>query len=147
MSQNIQALLEHIQATLPFDIQDFGCGPGRDLMVFRALGHRVVGLEGSPQLSALARANSGCEVLEQSFLELNLPRERFDGVFANAVLFHIPSQELPRVLGELHIALKPGGVVLLEPAWQWSRRLERRPLWGLLRLADLARFCVGFRVR
>ena len=111
VSQNIDALLAHIEATPPFDILDFGCGPGRDLMAFKALGHRVVGLEGSSQLAALARANSACEVLEQNFLELDLPSMRFDGVFANAVLFHIPSQELPRVLGQLHAALKPGGVL------------------------------------
>ena len=111
VSQNIDALLAHIDAMPPFDILDFGCGPGRDLMAFKALGHRVVGLEGSSQLAALARANSGCEVLEQNFLELDLPPARFDGVFANAVLFHIPSQELPRVLGQLHAALKPSGVL------------------------------------
>jgi SAM-dependent methyltransferase len=31
--------------------------------------------------------------------------------FANASLFHVPNQELPRVLGELRSALKPGGVL------------------------------------
>ena len=59
----------------------------------------------------MARANSGCEVLEQNFLELDLPRSHFDGVFANAALFHVPSQELPRVLRQLHATLKPGGVL------------------------------------
>ena len=111
VSQNIDALLSSIQAPPPFDLLDFGCGPGRDLITFTALGHRATGLEGSPPLAAMARANSGCEVLEQSFLALDLPAGRFDGVFANAVLFHIPSQELPRVLQELHAALKPGGVL------------------------------------
>jgi len=111
VSQNIDALLSRIEAPPPFDLLDFGCGPGRDLMTFTALGHRAIGLEGSPQLAAMARANSGCEVLEQSFLALALPAGHFDGVFANAVLFHIPSQELPRVLKELHAALKPGGVL------------------------------------
>ncbi len=77
----------------------------------KALGHRVTGLEGSPKLAALARTNSGCTVLEQNFLALDLPHGRYDGVFANAVLFHVPSQVLPRVLGELHAALKPGGVL------------------------------------
>src|SRR5580765_1074926 len=110
VSQNISALLERIDAPPPFDLLDFGCGPGRDLMTFKALGHRPVGLEGSPRLAAMARANSGCEVLEQSFLDLDLPKHRFDGVFANAVLFHIPSQELPRILADLH-ATKPGGVL------------------------------------
>ena len=111
VSQNISALLRHIEATPPFELLDLGCGPGRDLKTFVALGHRAIGLEGSAQLAALARAHSGCEVLEQNFLALDLPRNRFDGVFANAALFHVPSQELPRVLRELHTTLKPGGVL------------------------------------
>jgi len=70
-----------------------------------------VGLEGSARFAAMARDYSGCEVLEQDFLKLDLPRARFDGVFANAVLFHVPGQELPRVLSELRAALKPRGVL------------------------------------
>ena len=112
VSQNISALLQFIEAPPPFELLDFGCGPGRDLKTFKALGHRATGLEGSPQLAAMARANSGCDVLEQNFLELSLPASHFDGVFANAVLFHVPVQELPRVLGELYTTLKPGGVLL-----------------------------------
>ena len=81
-------------------------------MTFKALWHRATGLEGSAQLAAMARENSGCEVLEQSFLELDLPAGKFDGVFANAVLFHVTGQELPRVLGDLYATLKPGGVLL-----------------------------------
>jgi SAM-dependent methyltransferase len=40
------------------------------------------------------------------------PPSHFDGIFANATLFHVPSQELPRVLLELHTSLKPEGVLL-----------------------------------
>ena len=109
--QNIDALLQHIEVEPPFEILDLGCGPGRDLITLTALGHHVSGLDGSKELAALARANSGCDVFEQNFLALDLPSERFDGVFANAVLFHIPSLELPRVLGGLHATLKPGGVL------------------------------------
>jgi SAM-dependent methyltransferase len=111
VSQNIAALLQYIEAAPPFELLDFGCGPGRDLKAFTALGHHATGLEGSAQLAAMARAHSGCKVLEQNFLELELPGGHFDGVFANAALFHIPSQELPRVLRELHMTLKPGGVL------------------------------------
>lgn len=111
VSQNISALLEYIEAPPPFALLDFGCGPGRDLITFRALGHHPTGLEGSPKLAAMARANSGCQVLEQNFLELDLPVDHFDGVFANAVLFHVPSQELPLVLRNLNNTLKPGGVL------------------------------------
>lgn len=109
--QNIDALLGAIESPPPFELLDFGCGPGRDLKTFRDLGHRVTGLEGSPPLAHMARTYSGCPVLEQNFLELDLPAARFDGVFANAVLFHIPRQELPRVLRELQAALKPNGVL------------------------------------
>ena len=50
-------------------------------------------------------------MLQQNFLALDLPASHFDGVFANAALFHVPSQALPRVLNELHATLKPGGVL------------------------------------
>ncbi|WP_372525449.1 class I SAM-dependent methyltransferase [Piscinibacter sp.] len=111
VSQNIAALLRPIEAPPPFAILDFGCGPGRDLKTFSQLGHHAIGLEGAAQLAAMARAYSGCEVLEQNFLELDLPASHFDGVFANAALFHVPGQELPRVLMQLRAALKPGGVL------------------------------------
>jgi len=112
VSQNIAALLEPIQATAPYQILDFGCGPGRDLRTFSAMGHIAVGLDGCPRFVEMARADTGCEAWQQDFLALDLPLERFDGVFANASLFHIPSQELPRVLKQLHATLKPGGVLL-----------------------------------
>ncbi len=111
VSQNIAALLRHIRGEPPFRMLDFGCGPGRDLVALRELGHDPIGVEGSPALAAMARGHSGCEVWEQNFLALNLPGEYFDGIFANASLFHVPRAQLPRVLGELRDALKPGGVL------------------------------------
>ena len=111
VKQNIAALLQHVRGTPPLRILDFGCGPGRDLAAFRALSHEPIGLEGSPPIAAMAREYSGCEVWEQDFLALALPAGRFDGIFTNASLFHVPRQELPRVLSELHAALKPHGVL------------------------------------
>jgi SAM-dependent methyltransferase len=111
VSQNIAALLDRIEAPPPFELLDVGCGPGRDLAAFKAMGHRPTGLEGAPALAAMARANSGCDVIVQNLLALDLPPRRFDGVFANAVLFHVPSAALPRVLSQLHATLKPGGVL------------------------------------
>lgn len=111
VSQNIEALLRHIRAAAPFRILDIGCGPGRDLATFRELGHEPIGLEGSPALAAMAREHSGCEVWEQDFLVSKLPAARFDGVFANASLFHVPCQQLPSVLMELNLTLRPDGVL------------------------------------
>ncbi len=111
VSQNIAALLRHIEGAPPFTILDFGCGPGRDLKAFIALGHVAIGLEGAERLAAMARADTGCAVWQQDFLQLDLPAAYFDGVFANAALFHVPGSELPRVLRELHATLKPRGVL------------------------------------
>jgi SAM-dependent methyltransferase len=111
VSQNIAVLLEHIQGTPPFVVLDFGCGPGRDLNVFVERGHRAVGLDGAERFAAMARRYSGCEVWRQDFLELDLPPGHFDAIYANASLFHVPGQELPRVLRQLWETLKPGGVL------------------------------------
>ena len=111
VSQNISALLAAIRTEPPFDILDFGCGPGRDLQTFTALGHRPVGLDGTPSFATMAREASGCEVWLQDFLALDLPAARFDGIFANASLFHVPRADLPRVLAALHATLRPGGVL------------------------------------
>ena len=110
VSQNIAALLQYIEGQPPFTILDLGCGPGRDLKAFAELGHIAIGLEGSARFTAMAR-QQGYEVWEQNFLNLDLPENRFDGVFANASLFHVPSQELPRILLELRATLKPRGVL------------------------------------
>jgi SAM-dependent methyltransferase len=111
VSQNIAALLRHIEGEPPFTILDFGCGPGRDLRTLAALGHTAIGLDGAAGFAAMVRADTGCEIWQQDFLALDLPSTHFDGIFANASLFHVPTQELPRVLRHLHAALKPRGVL------------------------------------
>ena len=111
VGQNYEALLEAIEGAPPYAILDLGCGPGRDLHFFRSSGHDAPGLDGSMAFVAMARRYSGCDVLHQNFLAMNLPVNRFDGIFANASLFHVPSQELPRVLAELADSLKPRGIL------------------------------------
>src|ERR1700730_3163151 len=93
VSQNSAAFLNAIESDPSYSILDLGCGPG------------------SQQFVAMARAYSGCDVLHQNFLSMRLPESSFDGIFANASLFHLPRQELPRVLLELFKTLKPRGVL------------------------------------
>ena len=111
VSQNIDALLGEIEGNPPFRILDFGCGPGRDLRTFASRGHAPTGLDGAARFVRMARQYAGVEVWEQDFLALDLPEAEFDGVFANASLFHVPARELPRVLGELRACLRPRGVL------------------------------------
>ena len=111
VGQNIAALLQYIEGEPPFSLLDFGCGPGRDLKAFADLGHTAIGLDGAARFAEMARAYSGCEVWRQDFLALDLPASHFDGVYANASLFHVPGQELPRVLMELRASLRLRGVL------------------------------------
>jgi SAM-dependent methyltransferase len=111
VSQNHEAFLGAIEGRPPWTLLDLGCGPGRDLAYFRSLGHEAVGLDGSARFVAMARSATGCEVMHQDFLHLSLPEARFDGVFANASLFHVPTQELGRVLSAIRGSLLPRGVL------------------------------------
>lgn len=144
VSQNLDALERHIQAQPPLRILDLGCGPGRDLKALTARGHLAVGLDGTEAFVEMARAESGCEVWHQDLLRLQLPAGAFDGIFANAVLFHVPSIELPNVLSQLHGTLKPGGVLFCsnprgqdEEGWNGDRYgvWYRWPTWRT-RLTD-----------
>ncbi len=144
VSQNIAALLDAIEGEAPFTILDLGCGPGRDLKTFRELGHVAVGLEGSARFAAMARSFSGCEVWQQDFLAMHLPAGAFDGVFANASLFHVPMQELPRVLEELHAALRSGGVLFSSnPHGEDTEGWSRGRFGAYLRLDTWRRYVSG----
>jgi SAM-dependent methyltransferase len=147
VTQNITALLRHIQGEAPFALLDFGCGPGRDLCALQAMGHAPVGLDGCADFVAMAREASGCEVWQQDFLALDLPAGRFDGIYANASLFHVPRSELPRVLDQLHAALKPGGVLFSsnprgdnQEGWNGGRYGSYHDLQNWTRLLEAAGF-------
>lgn len=127
VSQNITAFLQALPKDRALDILDFGCGPGRDLATFKALGHHATGLDGSLSFCQMAEIHSDCPTLHQQFLKLNLDDASFDGIFANASLFHIPSLELPRILKQLHNALRPDGILFSSnprgdlEGWQGAR--------------------------
>ena len=112
VSRNVNTLLARLAVDGPASILDLGCGPGRDLIEFRRRGHTAIGLDGCEAFARHARAASSCEVWCRNFLDMALPLENFDGVFANASLFHVPSGEISRVLRELHGCLRPAGVLL-----------------------------------
>jgi SAM-dependent methyltransferase len=130
VSQNISALLDAIDAPAPLTILDLGCGPGRDLKTFSGLGHIAIGLDGSRKFVEMAHEYSGCEVWHQNFLDLRLPQELFDGIYANASLFHVPRCLLPEVLARLHDALKPGGVLFSSNPRGNNEEGWNGPRWG-----------------
>jgi len=127
VSQNIEAFLAALATKKSLDILDLGCGPGRDLLRLKSLGHKPVGLDGSAKFCTMATEHSGCPTLNQTFVNMDLPDASFDGVFANASLFHVPSTELLNVLRKLHACLRPGGILFTSnprgstEGWQGQR--------------------------
>ena len=111
VSQNIDALLAPLRGVDRPVVVDLGCAGGRDLVSLAARGCDAWGVDGSRAFCALARAAApGATVLQQDLCDLDLPPATFDGVYANAAIFHVPSERLPELLSRIRAALKPGGV-------------------------------------
>ncbi|ORU94142.1 MAG: methyltransferase [Cycloclasticus sp. symbiont of Bathymodiolus heckerae] len=127
VTQNINALINALPQNMALDILDLGCGPGRDLKHFKALGHNPIGLDGSASFCKMATDFSGCVTLNQTFVDMDLTPHSFDGVFANASLFHTPRTELLNVLIKLNDCLRPNGVLFSsnprgnEEGWRGQR--------------------------
>jgi SAM-dependent methyltransferase len=113
IEDNRRLFMEAVEAIGGRRILDLGCGVGRDLRHFRSAGYEAVGLDGAPAMARAARRLSGCPVIVQDMLNLDLPNEAFDGVYAYASLYHMPSQALPAALARLARTLRPGGVLFV----------------------------------
>ena len=59
----------------------------------------------------MARADSGCEVWEQDFLALDLPPRASTASSPTPRCSTCPARNCRACCGELHAALKPGGVL------------------------------------
>lgn len=95
-------------------VADLGCGPGRITAPLHDLGLDVVGIDLSPGMVAVARAeHPHLRFSVGSLAALDLD----DGALAGAVcwysLIHTPPAEQPAVLTEVARVLRPGGHVLL----------------------------------
>lgn len=91
-------------------ILELGCGSGRDTAEMIRLGYDVTPTDGSEEVArqAARRLNRTVTVLEFSDLQ---QETRFDGVWAQACLLHVPIGHLPDVLSRIHHALRSPGVL------------------------------------
>jgi ubiquinone/menaquinone biosynthesis C-methylase UbiE len=110
-------LLERAAIVAGESVIDVGCGPGRlTLEAERATGPtgRVLGIDPSPEMIALARRNAEKQHGAVSFTEAPIQAipaadGSFDVALASLVLHHVPPELLGRGLGEVLRVLKPGG--------------------------------------
>jgi hypothetical protein len=107
VSQNIAALLHYIEAPPPFELLDFGCGPGRDLKTFQELGHHPTGLEGAQRLEmAPVRLHARTLNFETSFVRLHYGTPNFE----------IPFVRLPRWCPNFTVKKLTGGILIFGQA-------------------------------
>ncbi|WP_294229093.1 class I SAM-dependent methyltransferase [uncultured Shimia sp.] len=89
-------------------VLDLGCGPGQWAAKIRDAGYRVVGMDASPEMAALAKKRFDLDVKVGTFDQLQV-EAAYDGIWANFSLLHAPKSEMPEHLDRIYRALKPGG--------------------------------------
>lgn len=90
-------------------ILELGCGGGRDAVAMIAAGFDVEATDGCAALARKAGERLGRPVRVLRFADLDA-EARYDGIWANACLLHVPRQDLPVILARVHRALRPGGL-------------------------------------
>ncbi|MFK8250737.1 metalloregulator ArsR/SmtB family transcription factor [Ancylobacter terrae] len=115
------AVEEMIRAALAGEavgsLLDLGTGTGRILELFAPDIQRGVGIDLSPDMLSVARANleragaRNCTVRQGDIYNLALPRDAFDVVVMHQVLHFL--EDAPRAIREAARVLKPGGRLLV----------------------------------
>jgi 2-polyprenyl-3-methyl-5-hydroxy-6-metoxy-1,4-benzoquinol methylase len=112
-------------------VLDFGCGKGENIIPLAERGARVIGMDISPDLIAVAQkrlsdANLEASLIVGSAYETGLPDESVDVIFCVALIHHL---DIRVVRQEMWRILRKGGVIILkEPvrfskAYAWLRSL------------------------
>jgi ubiquinone/menaquinone biosynthesis C-methylase UbiE len=108
-----QPIVREILDGLPEGIAlDAACGSGRHTAYLASLGHKVIGVDTSPEMLALAREKiPGGEFHEAELHELPLPDASVDVVVCALALSHRP--DLAQALTEFVRVLRPNGHLVI----------------------------------
>ncbi len=116
-------LLRHLEGERNLSILNAGCGSGELSLQLADAGHRVLGIDPSPDYIELARLNAESAGIDRcSFLVSSIEDfaadDVFDCVVATDVLEHIEND--CAAFEKLAGLVKPGGILLITvPAGQW----------------------------
>jgi SAM-dependent methyltransferase len=100
----------HIGRRAPL-IADVGCGDGRDSQYLINKGARVLLVDLSNGMLAVAARQVPAGVhLKMDVSSLALLDDYLDGLWASGILYHLPKRHLPEALREIRRVIKPGGI-------------------------------------
>jgi SAM-dependent methyltransferase len=111
------------------EILDIGCGYGKDTFYLsQKKGITAVGLDYSSGMLSEAR-NSFPSVcfIQMDMRSLGFSDSRFQGVWANGCVYHVPKRELIGVLMDVRRVLRPAGVFSFNFKVGTGEQLERNP--------------------
>jgi len=106
-------------------VLDAPCGTGKYFAVLAAAGHRVAGADQSAGMLARARARGIAFSLQRTSLQDQPYAARFDAVLTIEAMQHIPPEDWPGVLANLHRAVRPGDVLYLTVEELEQHHIER----------------------
>jgi ubiquinone/menaquinone biosynthesis C-methylase UbiE len=105
----VWSMVDHLP---PGRVLDAACGTGRHAGFLAGLGHTVTGVDLSPDMLAVARANvPGASFLEGDLVALPVDDAAFDLVVCGLALAHVA--DLAAAVRELSRALAPGGELVV----------------------------------
>jgi SAM-dependent methyltransferase len=95
-------------------ILDVGCGSGVKSEILQKKGMKVTGIDFSEGMLEIARKR----VPSERFLLVDLYdpsslNEKFDGIFAQAVLLHFPKKDIQGIIRSLKARMNPGGYLYI----------------------------------
>ena len=128
-------------------VADLGCGEGRLTAHLSGLGLDIFGIDLSPRLLELARAQYPTLDFDEGALEdLDIGDATLAGILVWYSLIHLPPERMPAVLAEFHRILEPGGRALLaffqatdaQDVEPFDHKVTTAYRWSSDRLATLA---------
>jgi len=132
-------LRDQVLDGLPDDgcVADVGCGTGTLTIALAARGAHVIGVDGDPEVLALARAKPGADAVQwRNGMATALPLAvaTVDRVVMSLLLHHLDAAAKRAALAEAARALRPGGRLHVA---DWGRPrdpLGRAGAWALARV-------------
>ncbi|PIS04611.1 MAG: hypothetical protein COT81_05600 [Candidatus Buchananbacteria bacterium CG10_big_fil_rev_8_21_14_0_10_42_9] len=95
-------------------VLDAGCGAAVKSKYLSQNGMKVTGVDFSEKMIGIAKREvPAAEFLVGDIKDLDFLNQKFDGIFAQAVLLHFPKDEISEVLNSLLSKLNPGGYIYI----------------------------------
>ena len=105
-------------------VLDVGCGAGKGCKFIGEKGLKVVGVDFSEKMVEIAQGLAPeADVSVLDIYDLDTLAQTFDGVFAKAILLHVPKKDIPLVFEKLVRKVKVGGYLYVAVKEQKSGEL------------------------